>query len=251
MVATKTLIVLGIVSLCIGCTRQSGQSGTSDILEGNELCRTPGISVVRVKKSPNYGASWGGNDSPYFKADSVEVSYLLQLAFHVRPARFELHAPLPSGNYDVQLPRDADSKQADAIPVEGLRTAFREAFGLSLEIEAKDCDALIVTRSGAGLPKGFTLSEKGASHTEETLASGYEVKAGTINSLCDKLEIALGTPVINETNMDGAFDYHLPSAIKFAPGPEAVLSMIHNLGLQTSRARRRLDVLVVKPTREE
>jgi hypothetical protein len=201
----KLIILTGLTSLCICCSRAPQGDGSSDVRVGIQLCTTPGVSIIRVEKNTNHGIAWGSHEKPFLKADSVELSYLLQVAFNLRPARFELRAPLPPGAYNVELPSDADAKDQDGFPVKGLRTAFREAFGLSLSLETKDREALILTLTRDGIPEGLVQSEKNTRYFAGTRNGGYEVRAGTVDSLCDMMECAIllfgiGLPLIPKTS---------------------------------------------------
>ena len=218
---------------------------------GKELCRTPELSITPVNPSDNeMGVDYGALQGPYLTAHAVTLPYLLQIAFQMRAARFDLRAQLPQGNFDVSLPADPMPKERMAFPVVQLAKAFHEAFGLSLRVETQDREVLVLSAPGDAMPSGLAASGPNEKESEATVDAGYLVKNGTMNSLCDKLEVATGEPVVNETGLRGGYDYLLAHSLRSAADKDAAIKLVKNLGLDVTTAHRKIEMLVVEREQE-
>ena len=241
-----TIGLMAISMACLSCSRAHQARTSAEIPFRKNLCKSSGLSIVRVDEDEkDHGLVWGTPDPPYFWAHSVTLSYLLQAVFQLREARFDLRTPLPAGTFDVQLPNDPDAKERDAFPVKRLSMAFQEAFGLSIRLETQDREALVLMVHGNAVPQGLVRAAPNEQHVEGTLEGGYVVKAGTIDSLCDAMERAVDLPVINETKLQGKFNYRFENSIRRAGGKDAVIGMVRNLGIEVMSAHRQFQVLAV------
>jgi len=112
-------------------------------------------------------------------------------------------------------------------------------------LETQDREALVLMVHGNAVPQGLVRAAPNEQHVEGTLEGGYVVKAGTIDSLCDAMERAVDLPVINETKLQGKFNYRFENSIRRAGGKDAVIGMVRNLGIEVMSAHRQFQVLAV------
>jgi hypothetical protein len=181
----------------------------------------------------------GKNDDSYSE-DIIDapVGMLMQFAGGVSGSRltvhggsgakYTLHVSAPGGDVEQLAP--------------ALQLAIITATGMKLEHVTKEEDAYIISRTAASLPQPAT--------TENASMCFYNAKAGkvvmmdaSIDSLAQTLESLLGKAVVNEASPSGEFDanFDLPKA-DFDSAKDALEK---NLGLTLSKARRKIDRIVL------
>ena len=155
-----------------------------------------------------------------------------------------LDFPVPDEKYDVSI----HSTRAGRDQVEPLRKAAIEAaFGLSAIQEKHDLDAYVLTvknKEAKGLRPTATANSSGW-HNETGKISAVNVNLG---SLANRLEPLLKQPVVDETGMQGKYDYELkwdqPDVNN--PNTDALVNAVRDqLGLELTLAKRPIDVTVV------
>ena len=155
-----------------------------------------------------------------------------------------LDFPVPDEKYDLSI----HSTRAGRDQVEPLRKAAIEAaFGLSAIQEKHDLDAYVLTvknKEAKGLRPTATANSSGW-HNETGKISAANVNLG---SLASRLEPLLKQPVVDETGMQGKYDYELkwdqPDANN--PNADALIEAVRDqLGLELTLAKRPIDVTVV------
>ncbi len=155
-----------------------------------------------------------------------------------------LDFPVPDEKYDVSI----HSTRAGRDQVEPLRKAAIEAaFGLSAIQEKHDLDAYVLTVKNK--------DAKGLRPTATPNSSGWAKGTGKVSavnanlgSLVNCLEPLLKQPVVDETGMQGKYDYELkwdqPDVNN--PNTDALIEAVRDqLGLELTLAKRPIDVTVV------
>jgi uncharacterized protein (TIGR03435 family) len=155
-----------------------------------------------------------------------------------------LDFPVPDEKYDVSI----HSTRAGRDQIEPLRKAAIEAaFGLSAIQEKHDLDAYVLTVKNK--------ESKRLQPTATANSSGWSEDRGKISavntslaSLVNRLEPLLKQPVVDETGMQGKYDYELkwdqPDVNN--PNTDALIEAVRDqLGLELTLAKRPIDVTVV------
>jgi uncharacterized protein (TIGR03435 family) len=180
-------------------------------------------------------------------ASSSSGASLFDLAssiYRVTGPHLLLDFPVPDEKYELSI----HSTRAGRDQIEPLRKAAIEAaFGLSAIQEKHDLDAYVLTVKNK--------DAKGLRPTATANSSGWREDAGKISavnanlgSLVSRLEPMLKQPVVDETGMQGKYDYELkwdqPDVNN--PNTDALIEAVRDqLGLELTLAKRPIDVTVV------
>ena len=220
----------------------------TEIPVGKELCHSPGLSIRRVAAIAQSHNGLGDprviiQNEQRFEARNKEPMSVLVWIYGVYPSRIDLKAPLPDGTFDIVFP--SDSRRPNKGLQDAVARAFDEAFHLRLYQEDREADVWVLAR-GPGDLRGLRPAAPMESSGKYTDARGWVFEATDMERLCDWIEHELeGKPVMNETRLDGSFDFTLPKKVEF--DSRAIPPALGELGLELRAARRHIDELVVAP----
>ena len=138
---------------------------------------------------------------------------------------------LPGGRYTVVA--DMSPGRADELEME-IERALGLAWGVRVRHEERKMDVYLLT-APHGVPAGL----------RPVAAPGRSAgtKGPSMAALARMLEDSLDRPVLDETHLEGAYDYRLNLTAGDAAG---VVRAVEGLGLELKRARRKLGVVVVE-----
>jgi uncharacterized protein (TIGR03435 family) len=156
--------------------------------------------------------------------------------------------PLPR----IVFPPDFDRRRYDVtvdVPfadremvVQSARATIESRFGLSIGGESSSRRVYVLTAGGRPSPQ-----RKPARDGEQRMSgAGEHSIIGTGQSMRDiaqSLENLLGTPVLDESGVDGTYNY---SVLSEAPPAEAAFDMARQLGVELTPAERQIEMLVVR-----
>jgi len=171
------------------------------------------------------------------------------------PDWFEINAVPP----DNSSSRNIKVANAEPTPEQRqmLQSLLRERFGLKYHFETKEGEVYVLTRGTKPLqfvtPKDTNLDPRAivlAKGSDERPGVFYDGEALGSNTTTDYLATRLGQylqmPVINQTGIGGAWDFHLaivdPDNQKVQ---DAVNSVVDRLGLKIQRSRGPIQTLVI------
>jgi uncharacterized protein (TIGR03435 family) len=183
--------------------------------------------------------------------DLIKVAYRLQDEQVSGPdwlgtTRFDILAKLPAGTARDQVPLM-------------LQTLLAERFGVTLHHETRNLNRYSLSAPGKGSKLRKADSATGTSG--ETNRSGKRLTGKvTMQDLTDLLARELGSPVVDNTGLEGPFEIALEwtpevplapnsggdnSPPPPAPGPSLFTAVQDQLGLKLSAGRGPVDILVV------
>jgi len=201
---------------------------------------------VKLNTTVTNGSKSHGTAGQLVMANQT-LKRLIERAYGVQP--FQVTGPdwMEDLHFDVMAKYPPDTKDADRLPM--LRTLLEDRFKLAAHRESKEVPgyALVVAKSG------FKLKpvEPGAGGTDsEGAGSAVTLKATKISmaSLADFVGRRLGEMVVDQTGLDGVYDFELrwTQDGQNPNGRDAELhDVISTLGLRLQAQKVPVEVVVV------
>jgi uncharacterized protein (TIGR03435 family) len=224
-----------------------------------------------VQISPAKTADAGDFSSNRFpNFQGVTLRHILAQVFDVSPVRILLPAPLDDDKlYDVAIALpETDSTESNSSRI---LQAIQDHFGVVVTREELLLDVYVVNKANGKSPAPLSRSDDdpggGASFSRVEIrnpkyvgapgelpslikpASLGDVQAisfeGKVGEFCRTLEYGLDRPMVNETNLDGEYAFHLNA------GSESENNFLERLrdqlNLSIAPAERRVQMVVLKP----
>ncbi len=208
--------------------------------EGDDAGKVPPLLEVRIE--PTRRDNSGHASSPgRLEGYAWSVKDALAQAYDVPEGRIAISPSFTDSRYDlfVAVPQH---QKSSLKPL--LQAALEAGFGLTIRSEKRETDVYVLS-TGPGGPSA------GLRPTASTGGAGTIVRPGWISfanfgvqALCDHLEKGLGRPVLDETNLEGHYDWEL----KYDPEkPQSLIPAVRDqLGLELTPARRSIEWYVVE-----
>jgi uncharacterized protein (TIGR03435 family) len=241
VVGTGVLLAAGTVTVAV---HVHGENRVVWALNYEALENEPPVVLIRPWKTvPGQSAGWYKLSSGKVIALHQPMAMMLSHAFGIQPTR--IVGPFFDGFYDYLVSVPTDQELA-------LQKAVRERFGLVGRLETREVDVLRLTRVRAEADRLRVAQKAQGSSRDEP---GMWVFRGVhLGALAQKLEEALGTPVIDGTGLSNVYDIDFTFAGRpFSLMPLAALRQAaqEQLGLELVPTRESITVLVVERVRAE
>jgi len=237
--------------------------------------RMPREEDLRPKFSPSYtvhiapakDALNGSNNSgmDYWSLQGFTLKRLLAEMLELNAIRIELPASIDaSARYDfsIVLPKFEDREVMRRVILQGVEDYFH----LRGMRENRLRNAYVLTASKPKLPASvvdpqaggfssfgyfdfsdpFDASDKSYGIDAMT---GFSMGSATVEEFCHGLERSLDRPLVNETKLDGRFDFQLPETERAPQEPpifDFVERLREQLGLVITTARRSVETMVYR-----
>lgn len=196
-----------------------------------EVMIRPGKPVGSVRVSTS-------TTSKEFLAVGLTLRGLIADAYGLPWSRVLIPEDLGETTYDVRVRLPRESSES---PNQVLQQALGPALGLRFRRETREVDALVLVA-----PKGRTpaLRDPAGSGFAGSHRGKIEVLNGPLGSLAFSLESELERPVVDETGIEGNYDFEL----SWDPeSPESVFTAVREqLGLELRPAKRPIEFLIVE-----
>jgi uncharacterized protein (TIGR03435 family) len=200
----------------------------------------------------------------YLDLKSFTLKALIQELYDVPPIRIQLPATLDDAKrYEVALvlPEREEKDQMYAR----FRQGIEEYFHITAKREQRLLDVYVVTapdgkppvvkpppedQSAVAFSSRSTVSSLEFTGRPDLKASGIAALRGiamngTMNEFCRMLEDGLDRPVVDETNLQGEFDFNVQAT---SQRNNDFLERLHDVaGLRITPAQRTVEVLVIQP----
>ena len=198
------------------------------------------LSQVIIK--PIRTATGGMRHAPgsnRMSADGAGLVPLIAFAFEVDTHRMDFRLPKTSEQYRVSV-RVPTGREKSLRPV--FQSALRATFGFQTRWEAQKRDVYLLR-----IPEGRNATIQPSRANEAAYSFMRGAAKGVkqpLDRLCDALTNFLRRPVLDETGLQGTFDWNL----RYQPGdPSVVIREVQQkLGLELIETNRSLEVLVVE-----
>ena len=174
----------------------------------------------------------------HLTADGVGLDTLVQAAYETDHFHLDWRMPKDDQTYRVAIRVPEDRK---SCLLSYMRQTLGTVFGIQARWENHERDVYVLRRiEGQG-----GLSESRAEHDLVQMMKGkITLRHQSVKRLCDLLTNSLESLVVDETGMNGLYDFDVP----YQHGqPEVTTQALRGLGFEAIKARRSVPILVVGP----
>ena len=230
---------------------------------GQAPAAPPAFEVASVKPSTQQTSTRSTHDGIIFQGATLR--YCIGYAYHVKD--FQISGPgwLRDLTYDIvaKMPQTGDLRQVEEM----LQTLLAERFKLQIHREKKEFPGYALTVAPGGLQLVANPVDNNSA-MPPSLYGGIGVrqfsdghlrligKQATMTALASNLSLRLGSPVINQTEMAGHYDFSIdvsPDDIHLGGADEnpsngpgvSVFDSVRRLGLKLRTQKVPLDVVFV------
>jgi uncharacterized protein (TIGR03435 family) len=222
--------------------------------KANPAADLPRFEVASVRQTPN--ASFGFTSvSPYgtgqFSATNITLEALIELAFGVTPDQISGEPDwLGSEHYDVAAKAPAEVRLSYELLKPRMQRLLQERFGLATHRGTKYSEgfALVVAKGGPKLHPHTPAATAEASVPNEIRLNGIRVQDVPMSSLAAVLARPLGKPVVDQTGIQGNYDFQLdyaPDGASDTALPSIFTALREQLGLRLEKHKVPVEILVI------
>jgi uncharacterized protein (TIGR03435 family) len=190
--------------------------------------------------------------SDHWSARGYDLKALIAEIYSIDPQRIDLpNTPATTARYDVslQFPEDASQEQIQHL----LQQALQKKFKITITPEARSMEVYVMTapkgpgpalhlHSAREAPEGMDHFSYQARVCPGISSGGISASAGTIAEFRRTLEPTLDRPIVNETNLPGAYDFQIG---QYRSKEELFQLLRDQLGLVATPSRRDIQILAV------
>ena len=192
-------------------------------------------AIVKPIKTTTSGA-WPR--AGHITADGVPLEVLVQVAYQTDHYHIDWRIPKDDNMYRAAF--RVPEKQTDRL-LPYVQHTLADLFGIQARWATQERDVYVLGRieGYAALPE--SRSEK---ELAQMMRGKITLRRQPVGKLCQFLTNSFGAVVIDETGMEGRYDFDIP----YQPGQLDVLSKgLHDIGLDAVKARRNIQILLVTP----
>ena len=192
-------------------------------------------AIVKPIKTTTSGA-WPR--AGHITADGVPLEVLVQVAYQTDHYHIDWRMPKDDNMYRAAF--RVPEKQTDRL-LPYVQHTLADLFGIQARWATQERDVYVLGRieGYAALPE--SRSEK---ELAQMMRGKITLRRQPVGKLCQFLTNSFGAVVIDETGMEGRYDFDIP----YQPGQLDVLSKgLHDIGLDAVKARRNIQILLVTP----
>jgi uncharacterized protein (TIGR03435 family) len=222
--------------------------------------------TLHVTPSQNDDESGNFAGPDYWSLNGFDLKKLIAEVYSVNPIRIHLPAPLDNGaryDFSLVLPNTERKEQM----YERFRQGIQEYFHITAIREERLVDVYVMTALDRKPPAAKSRRQEGFStfsniefQSTDTLGDGdffAEPKAvsiggirgigmeGTTDDFCRALERTLDRPVMNETHIEGQFEFKVKASE--TANNDFLEHLRDQLGLVVTEARRNVEILSFQP----
>jgi uncharacterized protein (TIGR03435 family) len=171
-------------------------------------------------------------------ADGVPLQVLVWLAYQTDSFHLDWQMPADKGYYRAAF-RVPDDRKDRLFPY--MRQTLTEMFGIQAHWVEQPRDVYVLRRVEGREPLAESRADKEAL---QMLRGKVTLRHQPITKVSEILTNVFGTMVVDETRLEGRYDFDFP----YQPGqPEVTSKALRGIGLEAVKARRNVRVLVVQP----
>jgi uncharacterized protein (TIGR03435 family) len=183
----------------------------------------------------------------------TDLGYLIGYAYRLQPDRIAGSIPGSKHIYQVTATTRPDATDDELRLM--VRSLLADRFQMKSHIETKEADRYVLSVARGGMKTTKPDEDDELPPAEGRVvslvkAAGVVKVAGTkasISALCETLERSLGTPVIDETGLSGAYSFAFRYASGVGPSDESPIfgALQRELGLRLEKKKGPVAILVV------
>jgi uncharacterized protein (TIGR03435 family) len=218
------------------------------------------VVSIRPSKAGNNSSSMGPGPQGGMRGTNITTMQLLTFAYDRRELHF-IGGPgwVKADRYDVTLTPDTVEVQLSPTMSkselesfigrnrERTQAVLRDRFGLVLKVEEKEMPIYAMQLAKGGHKLTPTVAPSGHSSTRVT-QNKLSSTSGYLTGLAETLSNLTGRPVVNETGVDGPFDFQLEWAPEGsgAEGASLFTALTEQLGLRLEAKKGPVKVFVIE-----
>jgi uncharacterized protein (TIGR03435 family) len=223
----------------------------------------PQFDVASIKPNLVAGKFTGIDDSRgYWKAQNVTVKFLIMYAYQLLPDQIAGAAPwVDAERFDIEARYEEDPNASNANAERNrarLQALLATRFQFQMHRQTREWQTYVLVASKKGAKLKPTERAKGTSMHSNN--GHLEAAGASMNDLARGLGSRLGRPVVNETGLEGRFDFTLdyepeiqlsldkdkPEAPGSEPGrPSLFTALQDQLGLKLQSKKAPVEMLIV------
>lgn len=212
------------------------------------------FEVASVKPNPAGGDRRGFNTSPggMFKATNVSLRLLISRAYGVPEAQIT-GGPgwMDSETYDITAKADTPLEMTREEARPSLQALLAERFQLRIHHETRQGPvyALVLAKGGSKFQEHAGGGSSGISSSTGSGKAAIEGRKAVMARLAEYLSDQAGRPVIDNTGLNGEYDFRVEWATDERPnsmGPSIFTALQEQLGLKLDATKGPIDYIVVE-----
>jgi uncharacterized protein (TIGR03435 family) len=207
-----------------------------------------GFEVASVRLSPPDAGftSTSTYPSDRFTARNATLDYLIQIAYGVEQYQISGKPDwLESQEYDIAAKAEGDAGLSREQMQPLLQHLLEQRFHLKTHREQKEVPGYVLVLA-KGEPK--LQASKGANAGGQILPNGLQGRNMSVRGLASMLVIPTGRPIVDNTGIEGMYDFNL----KYAPAndpnsslPDLFTALQEQLGLKLESQKVPVEMLVI------
>jgi uncharacterized protein (TIGR03435 family) len=171
-------------------------------------------------------------------ADGVPLNVLVWIAYQTDSFHVDWRMPESAQQYRAAF-RVPEERKERLLPY--MRQTLEEIFGIRAHWENQERDVYVLRRI-----EGHALQPQSQTEKElvQMMRGMITLRRQPVSKLCDFLTNSLRAITVDETGMDGQYDFDVP----YQPGDlNVTLAGLRKLGLEAIKMKRNISILVVIP----
>ncbi len=225
------------------------------LLLGNAWAQSPAFDAASIKLvPPDHSGTFPYRLGPGSLSIRSSLNEFIQTAYDVRDYQVAGGQPWVKSDWyavSAKAAGEADQRQIRMM----FQALLAERFQLKLHHETRMMQGYVlsVEKGGPKLPAPKTDVAPGTTGVLQ-MGGGIWSRGSTIDHLAYGLRLELGEPVLNETGIEGNYDFRLRFDDSDAMGPGtpnapqglgSVFTALHEIGLKLDARKVPIDVLVI------
>jgi uncharacterized protein (TIGR03435 family) len=231
----------------------NGKGYVIAVLVLNTVAAGQDFEVASIRPHPGIEQNYRIRTPPggRFTATNVSLKTLILEGFDIKDFQLAgLPGSMEGERYDIDARLPAEGQNQATITPEGLRplllALLASRFRLKTHRDSKDLTVYALTAARNGLKLHQNVGTPG--HSTDWGGGRINAVDVTVAEFGRVLETQLGRAVVDETGIQGTFDFHLnwtPDQDTEKSGPSIFTALQEQYGLRLETAKRPVEILVI------
>jgi len=206
------------------------------------------VYLARLERAAEDEESYGQPVDGGYVSRGSSLESLLSFAYQTPPAGIRIQAPLPEGRWNFELKLPAGQQSWDRVSAV-MQAELLTGLGLQASRVTEDAPGLVLAVDDRAKLEGCQVTDT-VHGSSQLRPDGLRVRSQPVKALARMLEHLLAERVVDETNLEGRFDFNLP--IPFDPSARPATAAVdavlrEHAGLSLKEATRSLEFIVLTP----
>lgn len=230
----RTGIIIFIAIYFCGCKKDADLAGDSS--SDKELSKVEGVSIQYADGGGM--TSWGIDFNGEYAAKKITFEGLLSDLWPQEKIEIAESTIFAGKYFNVTINGANEPKE---IYWKKFKNAFEQSFNISIIKKTQLMELKVLTQIPGSLKVKKVEDRSSSSHG--TTANGYKFESQSIDEVAEVLGKELGIKVINETGLEGKYDFEVKMDIF---EPKTFSGGLKEIGLELLDEKREIDVIVIE-----